>query len=96
VKEKNKWFVYILKCSDDTFYTGATNNIERRIIKHNKGKASKYTRSRLPVKLVYKEEVNNCSLAYSREYYIKILNRKEKQNLIKEWEKYDEQNKQNI
>lgn len=51
-KPNKEWFVYILLCRDNTLYTGITNNIAKRLITHNKGKASRYTRARLPVKLV--------------------------------------------
>jgi putative endonuclease len=52
-KQKNKvWIVYILRCSDDSLYTGMTNNVEKRLAAHNKGVAAKYTRSRRPVKLI--------------------------------------------
>ena len=52
-----KWQVYIIKCSDDTYYTGITNNLNARIEAHNSGKGAKYTKNRRPVHLVYKEEV---------------------------------------
>ncbi|NLL81678.1 MAG: GIY-YIG nuclease family protein [Tissierellia bacterium] len=76
-------YVYIVKCSDNTLYTGYTNSIEERIIKHNRGKASKYTRGRLPVTLCYYEEYDNKADACRREYKIKQLTRQEKLKLIK-------------
>lgn len=76
-------YVYMLKCSDNTLYTGWTVDLYRRIVKHNKGTASKYTRARLPVKLVYFETFNNRIDAQKREYAIKQLNKKEKLELIK-------------
>jgi predicted GIY-YIG superfamily endonuclease len=76
------WFVYILKCSDNSLYTGITNNLEERLKKHNRGIASKYTRSRLPVKIIYKEKKQNESTARKREAAIKKLSRKEKLNLV--------------
>ncbi|OWZ84320.1 GIY-YIG nuclease family protein [Natranaerobius trueperi] len=72
------FYVYILVCSDKTLYTGYTNNLESRIKKHNEGKASKYTRARLPVKLGYYEEYNSKSDAMKRESLIKKMNRNEK------------------
>lgn len=71
-------FVYILECSDGTLYTGWTNNLEKRINTHNKGKGAKYTRCRLPVKLLYYEEYEDKALAQRREYAIKQLSREEK------------------
>ncbi|MGM0437012.1 MAG: GIY-YIG nuclease family protein [Bacillota bacterium] len=76
-------FVYIVKCSDNTLYTGYTTDIERRIKEHNEGKGAKYTRGRIPVELVYYEEKETKSLAMKREYEIKQLNREEKEELIK-------------
>ena len=78
----DKWYVYILKCSDRTLYTGVTNDIERRVNKHNQGTASKYTRGRRPVTLVYKEEYKEKNKAYKREYQLKKLTRKQKQSLF--------------
>lgn len=76
-------YVYILECSDKTYYTGWTTNLENRINTHNMGKGAKYTRARLPVKLAYYEEFETKSLAMKREYAIKKLSRKEKMELIK-------------
>ena len=75
-------FVYILKCSDNTLYTGWTTDLSRRIQTHNEGKGAKYTRARLPVELVYFEQLNNKSDALKREYAIKQLTRKNKLELI--------------
>ena len=77
------WYVYMLKCSDNSLYTGITNDLERRINDHNNKKASKYTRTRTPVTLIYKEECSNRSDALKRETRIKQLSRKEKMQLIK-------------
>ena len=77
-----KWQVYIIKCSDDTYYTGITNNLKARIEAHNSGKGSKYTKNRRPVHLVYKEEVPTKSESLKREIKIKKLSRKNKQLLI--------------
>lgn len=73
----------MLECSDGSLYTGWTNNLEKRIAAHNNGKAAKYTRVRLPVKLVYYEEYEDKIEAMKREYEIKQLSRKEKVKLIK-------------
>ena len=71
-KENEKHYVYILLCSDDTLYTGYTNNLEKRIQQHNEGKeGAKYTRSRRPCKLVYHEEYDSKTEALGREYFIK-------------------------
>ena len=75
-------YVYILKCNDDSFYTGWTNNLEKRIKAHNNGKGAKYTRARLPVEIVHYEEFEDKTDAMKREYQIKQLSRKEKLELI--------------
>ncbi len=77
-------FTYILECADGTLYTGYTTDVERRLATHNSGKASKYTRGRLPVKLVYLEECKDKETAMSREWHIKQLSRVEKLKLIEE------------
>lgn len=76
-------YVYILECSDKTLYTGWTNDLDKRIEAHSKGKGAKYTRCRLPVKLVYFEEYEDKISAQKREYAIKQLSRTEKLTLIK-------------
>lgn len=75
-------YVYIVECSDGTFYTGWTNNLEKRIIMHSNGTGAKYTRGRGPVKLIYHEMFENKSDAMKRECEIKKLTRKEKNLLI--------------
>mgnify|MGYP004553265223 CR=1 FL=1 len=75
-------YVYILKCSDNTLYTGWTNNLEKRIATHNSGKGAKYTRNRLPVELAYFETFEDKSSALKREYAIKQLPRYKKLDLI--------------
>lgn len=78
----NNWFVYIVRCSDGSLYTGITTDIDRRIHEHNtSNKASACTRARRPVSLVYREVVQTRSLASKREYQIKQLSRKEKLKL---------------
>ncbi len=84
-----KCYTYILKCADDTFYCGWTNNLERRLRAHNEGKGAKYTRSRLPVEIIYYEEFESYIEAQKREYQIKQLTRKQKEALI---EKHIRQN----
>ena len=77
------YFVYIIRCSDDTLYTGFTTDIERRINEHNNSnKGAKYTRARRPVKLEYFETFDEKIKAYKREYEIKQLTRKAKLSLI--------------
>lgn len=75
-------FVYILKCADGTLYTGWTTDLVRRLKQHNSGVASKYTKVRLPVDLVYFEELATKSLALKREYAIKQLSRQAKLQLF--------------
>ena len=77
------WKIYIVKCSDDTYYTGITNDLTARINKHNSGKGAKYTKTRTPVQLMYSETVLTKSEALKREYQIKRLTRKQKEELIK-------------
>ncbi len=85
--EKNKdeevYYIYMLECADGSLYTGITNDPDKRITSHNNGKASKYTRSRLPVKMVYKEEVLGKGKALSREKEIKKQTRAEKLKMLK-------------
>lgn len=76
-------YTYILKCKDDSLYTGWTNDLKKRITSHNAGKGAKYTKARRPVELVYYEEFQTREEAMKREYAIKQLSRKEKEVLIK-------------
>ena len=82
-----KWIIYILKCKDQSLYTGITNNLDKRIEQHISGNGSKYLRGRLPFKLVYKEDAINRSDATKRELEIKKLNKRTKQLLIKSYYK---------
>lgn len=76
------YYIYILKCSDGTYYTGYTNNVEKRVSIHNSKKGAKYTRGRTPVTLVYKESFDSKQEALKREYSIKQMSRAEKEALI--------------
>jgi putative endonuclease len=75
------WYVYILDCSDGTLYTGITNDLNKRIATHNKGKGAKYTRTRLPVRLRVSFEAKDRSEASKEEYRIKQLTREQKLRL---------------
>ena len=76
------WFVYMLQCGDGSLYTGCTDDVERRVAAHQKGRGGKYTRSHLPVTLVYRESVPDKSAALRREAEMKRLSRKAKLALI--------------
>ncbi len=78
------YYIYILECADNTFYTGITTDLERRVFEHNSSSLwAKYTKSRRPVKLIYSEKYENRSLASKREIEIKKLSKKQKNELIK-------------
>jgi len=81
---KNSWFVYIVRCADNTLYTGIAKDVERRILEHNSDDISgaKYTKARRPVALVYQEACDSRSAASKREYEIRQLSREHKNNLI--------------
>ena len=79
-------YVYILRCADDSLYTGWTTDIQKRLDTHNSGKGAKCTRSRLPVELVYYEKFESKSDALKREWAIKHLTRREKLGLINGFE----------
>ena len=89
---EKKYYVYILKCADGTYYTGWTTDPEKRIRVHNSGKGAKYTRARRPVELIYTEEYRNKTDALRREYAIKQLTRKEKEELVDEIAKPERSN----
>lgn len=78
----NENYTYILRCADGTYYCGWTNNLDSRLKAHNEGKGAKYTRSRRPVALVYYEAFSTKEEAMRREYEIKQLPRKKKEELI--------------
>jgi len=77
------YFVYILRCSDKTLYTGTTNDPKKRVKTHNAGKGAKYTRGRIPVKLIFKKDCKTKEAALKEECRIKKLTRKEKLGLAK-------------
>ena len=77
-----RWYVYIVRCRDGSLYTGATNDLEKRVTAHNTGRGARYTRSRRPVALVYSRAVRDRSRALSVEARLKQLTRAEKQRLI--------------
>ena len=77
-------YVYILQCADDTLYTGWTNHLEKRVKQHETGRGAKYTKARLPVKLVYWESYPTKTEAMRREWEIKQLTRRQKLMLIAE------------
>ena len=81
---ESTWYLYILRCKDDTLYTGITTDVEKRLDAHRSGKGAKYTRGRGPLELVYRECCGNHSQALKRELQIKSLSREEKQRLIAE------------
>lgn len=83
--EKNmeeNWYLYILRCKDDSLYTGITIDVTRRLEAHRSGKGAKYTRGRGPLELVYQEYCGTHSQALKREMEIKALSRKEKEEML--------------
>ncbi|MDD5633715.1 MAG: GIY-YIG nuclease family protein [Candidatus Omnitrophica bacterium] len=77
------WHVYIIQCKDDKLYTGITNNLERRISEHNSGRGARFTRCRIPVKLVFFEQQSDRSTALRKEIELKKLKRSEKLSLVR-------------
>ncbi|WP_282929568.1 GIY-YIG nuclease family protein [Anaerococcus sp. Marseille-Q7828] len=80
-------YVYILRCKDNSLYTGWCMDLEKRIALHNSGKGAKYTRSKRPCKLVYYEEIDNKSEALKREIAIKKLTKARKEDLVRSFNK---------
>lgn len=80
--ENNKHTFYVLQCADGTFYAGYTNDLAKRTATHNAGKGAKYTKPRLPVKVVYTETFDTKQQAMRREYAFKQLNRSQKERII--------------
>jgi putative endonuclease len=75
-------YVYVLRCADDTLYTGYTTDVERRVAEHEAGEGAKYTRGRTPVEVVHTERYDSRSAATSREAALKQLSRAQKERLI--------------
>lgn len=75
-------YTYIVRCNDGTYYTGWTNDIEKRVKTHNEGKGAKYTKTRRPVTLVYYESFQTKEEAMRREWEIKQMKRGEKEKLM--------------
>ena len=79
-----KWFLYVVRCADGTFYTGVTTDVTRRLHEHNTTKrGAKYTRTRRPVELIYRTDYKDRSTAQKAERYFKTLTRREKEEIIK-------------
>ena len=79
----NSWTIYFLRCNDNSLYTGITTDIKRRLHQHNNTKlGAKYTRARRPVKLVYSEAAVDKSTASKREYQLRTLTKKKKEELV--------------
>lgn len=81
---EKKHYAYMLRCADNTIYSGYAVDVQKRVNVHNKGKGAKYTRARLPVTLVYYEEFNTKTEALHREIEFKKLSKKDKEKLISE------------
>lgn len=80
----SEWFVYMLRCADNSLYTGVTTDVERRLKEHNEAKlGAKYTRAKRPVALVYEESAESRSAACQREYQLKQLRKSDKELFIK-------------
>lgn len=81
---QKQWYIYIIRCADNSLYTGVTTDVDRRVVEHNTSKkGAKYTRTRRPVTLVYTKEMQDHSKACIKEAQIKKLNKKQKEELIK-------------
>ena len=79
------WFVYLLKCSDNSYYTGIAQDVKERLDRHETGRGAEYTKARLPVELVYNEKVKNHSEALAREKWLKRQTHRFKEELIETW-----------
>jgi putative endonuclease len=79
-----RWFAYFVRCADGSLYAGATNDVEARVAAHNKGRGARYTRSRLPVALVWSKRVATRSHALSLEACLKRLTRAQKLTLVRQ------------
>ena len=87
--EKKTYYTYMVRCCDNSLYTGFTTDLEHRVKAHNDKKGAKYTKTRTPVSLVYYEQFETKQLAMQREAAIKKLSRKEKLQLIEAREHYE-------
>ncbi len=85
------FYVYILKCTDGSFYCGYTNDVEKRFEKHKSGKGAKYTRSHTPVEIVYVQELETKNEALKKEYEIKKMTRSQKEKLIENYSTHSSQ-----
>lgn len=83
---EKQWYLYILRCGDNTLYTGIATDVDRRFAMHCNGKGAKYTRGRGPLMIVYREECGSHSDALKRECEIKALARTEKERIIQEYQ----------
>lgn len=83
MSEESIWFVYMLRCCDNSLYTGITTDLERRLDEHRKGEGARYTRSRKPLDMVYYETTDSRSQASKREFAIKQLSKLQKEALLK-------------
>lgn len=81
-KPREKWFLYILKCADQSLYTGITKDLEKRFRMHTEGRAARYTRTRRPLEMVYQEACRSRTEALTREYFVKALPKPKKLALI--------------
>ncbi|MEB8433152.1 GIY-YIG nuclease family protein [Cocleimonas sp. KMM 6892] len=80
----SEWFVYMLRCADNSLYTGVTTDVKRRLKEHNEDKAgAKYTRAKRPVSLVYEETAESRSAACQREYQLKKLKKSDKESFVR-------------
>ena len=80
-----RWYLYILKCADGTFYTGITDDVSRRLAEHNTGKGAKYTRGRGPLTLGFCKEVGTKSESLKEEYRVKQLPRTVKEEMCSQY-----------
>jgi predicted GIY-YIG superfamily endonuclease len=82
--DSQHWYVYIVRCADQTLYTGIAMDVEKRLAQHNRGKGAKYTRGRVPVELVFVEKMLGRGDALRREHQIKRMNLSQKQKLLQQ------------
>jgi putative endonuclease len=82
-KDYRRWYLYILRCCDGSLYTGIARNLQQRFHAHNNGTASRFTRARLPVTIIYQEPCRGHSSALRKEYAFKQMSRKAKEDYIK-------------